>query len=279
MKHFKELFKIFRKNSTLKHIVLVKGVYYMRRNRGVINEEKMVRALNRKPFWKLENNQKHLVEAIFGLVDDNQMIHAKLVKEHNQKPDIFIEVNGVTKYVSIKSGATIKVSEELIQSFIPYLRSKGISENSLRTICHYHFGDGTVDGSGERRLTQFQVITSLKEKINALNAELNADKKMVADFVFRAIFLGTKETNIVADYIYFGTPVYGVVCSKEQVMKYLETNNFNYIQLPHIGCLLFKPHARYSYKPVTNPKRRYTIDIYWPGLAQVLGYISERYNG
>ncbi|MBP5694221.1 MAG: hypothetical protein J6X03_02050, partial [Bacilli bacterium] len=214
---------------------------------------------------------------IFGDMDEKQMIYATKVGEHNQKPDIYIEVNGVKKYLSVKTGSATKVSEELISTFIPALRSKGVSENSLRTICHYHFGDGSVDGSGKHRQNQFRVLTLLTDRINVMNQELNANKDLIIDFITTSIFKGTKSTNIEADYLYFGNPDYGVLCSKDQILSYVLSTNFDYQRMPHIGCLLFRPHARYVGKEVTNVKRRMTIDIYWPNLFSILAYISENY--
>ena len=250
----------------------------MHENNGFVNEKEFVFRLDGKRVGDLSNNLKYMIREIFGVYDDEEIVHSGLIDNY-QKPDIFIEFRGLKKYISLKSGNAVNVAEEKVDLFIKYLRSKGISKESLKTILYYHFGDKTLNGTGEKRLEYHELFYLLYDRIKKLNEELNKNKQFVIDFVIRSIFKGTSEDNIEADYIYFGNVNYGVLCSKAQIIKHIQRKSWDFMDCPHIGPLLFRPHARYVNKEIKSEKRRNTVDIYWANLFADLTYISNRYDG
>jgi hypothetical protein len=250
----------------------------MHENPGFLNERQIINKLNNTKFKDLTNNLKFLIQEMFGICNEEDVIKSGLIVNF-QKLDIYIELNGIRKYVSLKSGQATTIAEENLKLFIKYLRSKNISTKSLKTILYYHFGDGTLDGSGEKRMEYITLRIKTQKIIKELNEELNKNLDFVIDFVIRSMFKGTNENNIEADYIYFGNVEYGVLASKKQVIKHLQRKSYKFLNNPHIGPIQFRPHARYFNKEIKSEKRRWTVDFYRPNLSGELSYISNRYDG
>ncbi|MCQ2797409.1 MAG: hypothetical protein MJ241_02975 [Bacilli bacterium] len=251
----------------------------MHKNIGFKKEDEFVEALDGKKAGELSHNLKHILREMFGFFKETDKVRCELVPNY-QKPDFFIEMNGVRKYVSLKHGKAKTVGQDKIKPFILYLRECGLSKEGQKTILLLQFGDGTLDGSGDKRLPYDELVLKYKKRIEELNEELNEDKDFIKAFVERYVFKGTVSTNIEADYIYHGDVNYGVIVSKAQLFKHLERRSYAYMINPHVGPLQFKPHARYSgEKEILNEHQRWKVDINWANLASDMDYISERYDG
>lgn len=250
----------------------------MIQNNGFLMEEEFVNALNNKDPNNLPNNLNYFIKQLFGVFINKEVIYCELV-EGSQKPDIKITYKGIVKYVSLKTGKAQNVHEEYIEKFIPYLREKGISKQTIITILLFHFGDGTIDGTGEKRLGYHEISLFLTERIKKANLELNSNKEFVKEFIDRCIFDGAIEGFIPADCIYDGTLEYGVFVTRKQIHKHIESKSFSYYKSLHIGPLLLRPHARYTDGPIKNDRKRKVVVCYWPNLFLDLLYIFGRYNG
>ncbi len=250
----------------------------MHKNIGRLKEDEFVFALNNKRAGDLSHNLKHVLREMFGLFSEDEIVKCGLVDKF-QKPDFYIEFHGIRKYVSLKSGRANVVAQEGLKQFLEYLRNWNLSVEGQKTLLLYHFGDGTMDGSGKKRLEYMDIMRILRSKIKSLNEEFNNNKEFVKDIIYRCLFKGTQEGNIEADYIYHGDINYGVVCSKEQIFKHIDRRDWAFMDNLHIGPIQFRPHARYSDKEIKNEESRWKIDFWWANLAADLDYIAERYDG
>lgn len=250
----------------------------MHKNIGRLKEDEFVAAINGKRAEDLSHNLKHILREIFGLFDGNEIIKCGLV-DKLQKPDFYIEYKGNKKYISLKTGRAETVSQEGLKQFLAYLRSWNLSVESQKTFLYYHFGDGTMDGSGKERMAYFDLIKILAPRIEALNKELNQNKDFIKDVIHRMVFKGSVDTNIQADYVYFGDVNYGVVCSEAQIFKHVDRRDWGYMDNPHIGPIQFRPHARYINSQIKKEKSRWKVDFWWANLSADLEYIAERYDG
>ena len=250
----------------------------MHKNIGFYKEEGMIRLLNGKKVKDLSNNAKHFVQEMFGHLDPEEVVHAELVGDY-MKPDFSVTVGEETHYVSMKSGASDVVHQEYIKDFVKYLRDLGVPNRVLRTLLYYHYGDGTIDGTGERRMEYQEIAHRLADEIKNANRVLNEKKEFVLAFIWRAVWKGSKEENLEADYIYHGDEDYGILVSKTQMEKHCKRRSWDYMENLHIGPILMRPHARYVGKAVKRPKSRERIEFYWPRLSSDLDYISSRYDG
>ena len=250
----------------------------MHKNIGRLKEDEFVFAIDGKRAEDLSHNLKHILREIFGLFDGKEILKCGLV-EKLQKPDFYIEYKGIRKYISLKTGRAQIVGEGDLKAFLEYLRSWHLSVESQKTFLYYHFGDGTMDGSGEKRMEYFELVTKLNKRIILLNEELNRNKDFIKDVVHRLIFKGWGDYNLPADYIYFGDVNYGVVCSETQIFKHIDRRDWAFMDNPHIGPIQFRPHARYINSPIKKEKSRWKIDFWWANLSADLEYIAERYDG
>ena len=246
-------------------------------NPGLRKEEEIVLALDNKRVDELKQNFRYLLREMFGPLDDNEVVHANLVGGY-QKPDFYIEYKYRRIFVSMKSGGAKIVHQEKLETFIEFLKEKGVSKTCIEIFLLHHFGDGTTDGTGDERLSYSELQYRYKDKIRWFNKEVNVDKDLVAAVIDRCVFTGSQPGNIPADCIYFGDKNYGSICSREQVRKHMFWKSWLYMDNLHIGPLQFRPHARLLEKR-ENEEGRMKVDAWWANLEADISFISERYNG
>lgn len=246
-------------------------------NYGLLIEDEMSNALNKKKFKDLSNNLRTFIRDIFGVVNEKDKIYCSKV-EGRYKPDIAVRIKDKTKFVSIKSGRATTMHEENIKEVVLFLRSLGLSVESQKLFLYYHFGDGTLDGSGAYRRDYHDTYEWLRNQIKAFNDEVNSNDEMKLKIIERVMFQGISDLSPRADYIYQGDINYGLVISRVQIIKHLMRKTFNFYENVHIGPLLIRPHARYAGKEVKNDELRRRVDFYWPNFAEDVRYIYNRYD-
>ena len=250
----------------------------MHKNIGFFKEEEMILQFNGKHFCELTNNSKHFAKEMFGHLKDVDTFICEKVEDY-VKPDFKVTCNGETHFVSMKSGRSTTVHQEYVKNFCMFLRDQGISKRTLQTILLYHYGDGTLDGSGKERFTIEKLKYLLADRIKEANEELNSNKDFVLMIIERAVLKGTKEENIEADYIYHGNADYGVLVSKTQLFKHCMRRDWKWMDNLHIGPMLLNPHARYIGKEIKRQRSRERLEFSWPNFREDIEYISSRYDG
>lgn len=246
-------------------------------NPGLRKEEEIVLELDNKKVKDLKQNFKYLLREMFGPLDEEETIHSNLVGGF-QKPDFYIEYKFRRLFISLKSGAAKIVHQEKLDTFVNFLRQQGMSKECIEIFLYHHFGDGTMDGTGEERMSYSELQYKFKDRIRKFNKDVNINKELIAAVVDRCVFTGSQVGNIPADYLYFGDRNYGSICSRKQVQKHLYRKSWLYMDNLHIGPLQFRPHARLIEKR-ENEEGRLKVDSWWANLESDVVFISERYNG
>lgn len=247
-------------------------------NEGNLVEQEVIYELNNRKIKDLSNNMRNLMRCLFGVLDNEFIVKCYKVDDIN-KTDFVIEYNNQKKNVSMKSGKAVVIHNEILENFINFLKEEGISQKTLDTICLFHYGDGTVDGSNpENRKKYGDVSLELKERIKEANKELNNNMDFVLKVMHRCLFKGSQETNIEADCIYFGDKDYGIVATQRQFVKSVSRGAFHFFDHLHIGRIFIRPDARYVGKEITHERKRNRIIAYWPHLREDIEYMSKRYN-
>ena len=113
-------------------------------NHGYRKEDEMKTFLNNKVVSTLSPNLREFVINLFGVVDPNKVVYCEDGVDFT-KPDFVLSYLNKKRYVSMKSGRADICHTEMANTFIPFLRSIGVSEETLRTILLHHYGDGTVN--------------------------------------------------------------------------------------------------------------------------------------
>lgn len=255
----------------------MRGGDKMPTNLGNFKEQEIVYNLHNKKVHELSNNLRNLVEVLFGALDEDETIRCCLIDDFI-KPDFVIEYKNQKRYVSMKTGRAESVHQELVKNFVLFLESLGISKETQETILLYQYGDGTLDGSGEKRINYNQLRLILDDRIKEANEELNQSKDFIMKVITRCLFVGTLENAIPIDCIYFGDYRYGVVATRKQIEKHIYRKNWNWMNNLHIGPIQLRPHARYIEKEIKNPKSREKLECYWANLSSDIDFISSRYD-
>lgn len=249
----------------------------MAANKGLQNESLIAEALHGKKYSEINHNLQTMIKDIFGAEKDCAFIQSG-VMDGPYKPDIFVRYKGQTRFISVKSGHATEVHHEHIKSMLMFLRRYGVSKETQRTILLYQFGDGTLNGSGVNRLDNMGTRTWLDKELKKANDELNENYELIVAFIERTMFQGVDQTVDGVDYVYFGTPEYGQTISKRQIIKYVKTKSWHFMQCLHIGPIFLKPHARYANREILTPEYRERVDCTWPNLSEDLDFINKRFT-
>lgn len=246
-------------------------------NKGLFNESQIIMAMANKKVRDIPQNLKFMLFKMFGPLDEDEIIHSEQLKDWI-KPDIFIEYKGIKKYVSIKCGRATEVHAEYIDTFVDFLKEHGLSEESCKFIKEYCYGDGTDDGSGAEAMDFITLKMHFQDRAKKFNEEVMHNPYIIEKAILRCLFEGNRPGMQEAEYIYFGTPQYGALCSKKQILKHLTRRTWGFMGNPHIGPLQFRMHIRGQARFEENEYKRHTIDLWWANLQQDIEFISERYN-
>lgn len=229
-------------------------------NQGHTNEYEIIEALNGKCVDQLP---KHFSQWLIKLGFANEDILNVKKLNNEQKADICIKSTSITKYISIKSGSSNSFHSEPINIFIPYLRSLGISENTLKTIVLYHYGDNTYDGTGPTRFTSAELRRVYPQKFKLANEELS-QTSIIKAIITRCITKGRFPTNYVIDGIYHGTVEQGIFVSTKAIYQILLRKKYRRKNgTINIGMLTYQPGSRNLWGIPGSEQKRSQSEIKW----------------
>lgn len=230
-------------------------------NKGLINEQKILASYNKKKFKQLNDFQKDIIRTIFPNISDEDVIFSDICNRYS-KPDIYIEVNNIRKYISIKSGRSDSMHFESLKSFILFLRGLGVSKLTQKIIILFHYGDGSLDGTGKERLSFEKILERYAKYISYANEEIGS-KLIVNEALNRFVFNGVESKTISTDYIYFGDDKYGVLASKEEIVNFVLGKKYRHLKTLHIGPLTIQPFLRDVNHKSKNIYKRHIIQVKW----------------
>lgn len=241
--------------------------------RGIAVEHSIIDALDNHRYGELSPHWRRMIRFMYGDVDLNTFVYAKSCDLYG-KPDIEIDVKGQLHYLSVKSGEAKAVHSERINVFSDWLKNNSIDENIIKDYQLYHFGDATLDGKGERRMGHQEVMTHFSQQIADFNESFRTNKEVAWKFVERVVFKGNNPMLPGADFLYHGDAVEGVICSKEQVRRFVYKKPFSYFINPHVAMLQLHPAARYTSGIEKDPEKRYIVEVSWPNMKKDISFIG-----
>ncbi|MCQ3035189.1 MAG: hypothetical protein MJ248_03115 [Bacilli bacterium] len=244
---------------------------------GISNEDEFVEKVNGKKYGELNNNLQYFIAHLFPYVSDDDMLYCFKTEDYI-KPDICIKWKDKEEFISLKFGMSDGIHGESLLTFLDFLKSLGLEQEYIKTIQLFAYGDGTTDGTGEVRKNGIEVRYELKDEIFKLNKRLNQDKDFIKKVIERLLFKGVNPLAQKARYIYHGNTEYGDFVSSSQIMKHIDNKSWAFMDCPHIGPVVFRPHARYSQKTIRNEKYRHELKFSWPNLLPDMRYMNRRYN-
>lgn len=234
---------------------------------GLKNEEDIIEYLNTKSFSSLnEKWQKH-IKTMFPFVEDDDVIYARKFPDHKSKPDAIIKVRHTCEYLSIKSGRNPSVHQEDYFVFQNFLKRIGVSEQVLRTIYFFHFGETKKLNNNGQPFTKEQLEENYSEYFLKASQKLD-DKKIIEDIIYRTVIKGADQKRNALTYLYFGNVEQGFLLSKEDIYT-LVLRYRNHKSSIHFGGLNYQPGGRNR----TRADYRY-VRIKWPILSPMY-YLNE----
>ena len=209
---------------------------------GFKNEKNMRNALNNKQYSKLNSNLKQFVKFMYPSCSEKADIVC-VVKNDQGKPDIKLEIETCAFNVSVKEGSENSVHQEKVEDFIAYAKSElKMSESQANNLMKFIYGDGTVDGTADRkdRKKATVVAKEMKKELDDIQEFFDKNKD---ELVKRFVIEGTTGSEKV-DYLYYGTPDRGMVCNVDEIYEIHRNQRNNMKAALRIGNLSLQAWKR-----------------------------------
>lgn len=227
---------------------------------GFKNEYSFVDYLDGKLFKNINILFQDMFFNLYGNIDDNEPIRC-WINYKKEKTDIFIKINDCIKRISIKKGIKNSVHVEHINSFTKYLNEIGIKNKNIQQILKYHYADGTIDGSGKKRLSINEYKLSHQKEIDNINV-IFQDDKIITNLINRFI-LFDKESNEKIDVLVYGLINDFVYITRDEIIELFLKHLNDYSSCLHFSLLSYQPMNRCINKNTKYEDKRHYIQIKW----------------
>lgn len=227
---------------------------------GFSNEYEFVDYLDGKLVKNVNMLFRELFLNLYGDIDENEMIRC-WINYKKEKTDIFIRINNCIKRISLKKGVKNSVHVEHIETFINYIKTIGINEKIICDILKYHYGDGTIDGTGKKRMSVFEYKSYFQKTIDLINLNFQNDN-IIVDLINRFILLD-KESRKKIDAVIYGVINDFIFINKEEIIDLFLKHKNDYSSCLHFSLLSYQPLTRcLNGNSKYNDKRHY-VQIKW----------------
>lgn len=244
------------------------------KNKGIQNEHEFVEYFNKRKVKELNPMANDFIKSIFPNVIENDIIYA-IPRLDKGKTDFILIINEIEKKISLKKGYSNSIHLEKIESFVNFLRNIGINEETIKLFIKFHYADGSLDGSGENRLSSENYKQLYQNEIDKINLEFNKEdiiKKAINHFIIS----GRYHDNV--DVLVHGTIYDFFWINKEEIVKIMLAKKNNYSTGVHFGLLYCQPWTRnLQYKQSDEYKREY-VQIKWHNLLDNIIEIMAFYR-
>ena len=231
-------------------------------------ENILVDELNNNFYSNLNQNLKNLISNIF---DNDDFLNHQIYSQKyglGSKPDIFIEINGVKKNLSLKKGSGNSIHQEPLELFIKHLEETIELPSQIKDDLRlYIWGDGSLEGSGNlnhnKRYSSNEFASVFPETIERLRNFFSPGPAL-ENLIKRFAITGVSTSENV-DFIVHTKNNYIENCafiSSDKFIKYANSNTYknytqNYRQALPLGIALSLQawNRNISYKPDKENRR------------------------
>lgn len=230
---------------------------------GFDNEYEFVKYLNGKRIMRLNPMFEELIKYLFSNARGDSII--KSWRNHyKQKTDVFIKVNGIMKGISIKKGMKNSVHTEYLVDFISFLKENNVSKRIIDSYLKYHYADGSIDGSGAKRMSVDEYKVDNQCSIDEINEIFN-QKEILLKAIDRFVIKGTN-SNYYIDALICGEVNDFIWITKEDIIKVIMAKKDVYSTAVHFGPMTVQPKNRCLNYNSKYEKDRHCIQIKWYNL-------------
>lgn len=243
---------------------------------GYKNENEFVNYLNKKKVSEINPMFKEFLETLFGALNDEEQIHAWNNYE-KQKADIYIKINNKRKGISIKKGIKNSVHTEHINTFIKFLKENHFDQEMIIEFLKYHYADGTIDGTGENRMTVAEYKEKYQQEIDLINKQFN-NKDFIIKVILKFILVGNIPIESI-DCIVYGIIQDFIQITKNEIIDFLLSKKDEYSTALHISHLTLQPMTRCLNRNPLYEKDRHYIQVKWYNISDdIIEVMSNRKN-
>lgn len=244
------------------------------KNKGIQNENEFINYFNDKRISELNPMAESLVKILFSDAKDDDVIKTTY-RFDKTKSDFLLSINGVTKRISVKSGRCNSVHLESIETFVNFLRETGISEGIIEKFLYYHYADGTIDGTGDIRLSVKDYKENHQDDIDIINREFN-NEDMIVKAIDRFLLVGKFGDSV--DAIVHGSIDDFFWITKDEIYKFILSKKDVYSTGVHFGPLFCQPWTRNLQLKYSDEYKRNYVQIKWYSLPDDVVEIMAFYR-
>ena len=231
---------------------------------GFQNEQAFVNMMNNKLFKNIDFNLQLFLEDLYPNINKDDFVKCTL-NDKLQKYDIWIEISGVIKRVSIKKGVKNSVHAEPISEFIHFLIENGMHRNLVINFLKYHYADGTTNGKGTNRMSTDEYKKTHQHDIDEINKFINQDD-ILMKAIDRFIITG-RNSKYKIDAILYGVPNDFIWIKTKHIYEILLEKKDEYSSSIHFSKLTYQPLDRcLNYNPKYE-KCRYISQLKWYSIS------------
>ncbi len=199
---------------------------------GYTNEWDFINYLNNKRYRALHPLMQEVIDYLYPYIKPDTIIYASKYGKY-AKTDIVVEVAGIKKGISLKSGYKNSVHIEPIKRFSNFLKKHNITDEDIDLLLRYLYSDGTNNNTGTTRITNSEYIMQYPTK----TAEINSAMQKLSQKLIRRFLVETDIKYTVPPDIFIHGEVNDFIwASREEVEEYLENESVDSTSV-HIGKL------------------------------------------
>lgn len=230
---------------------------------GYDNEYEFVKYLNGKKVGEIHPLLREVIDNLYPNCDEKYEIKAWR-NHYLQKSDIFININGLMKRISIKKGCKNSVHVERVTDFVHFLIENKVSREAVIEYLKYQYADGTTNGKGSYRQSASEYKKKNQNKIDLINKEFN-QKNLVLKAIDKFVLQGNNSDYLI-DAIIVGTVNDFVWASREDIKDMIISKMNIYSTAVHFGSLTCQPKNRCLNYNSLYEKDRFCVQIKWYNL-------------
>ena len=231
---------------------------------GYKNEYEFVDYFDGKKIKKLDPITQALFMKIYGKISNDSLVKC-YINLNKQKSDIIVSINGIRRYISIKKGVKNSVHAEPISTFVNFLKENGMKYELIKKVLLYQYGDGTLNGKGEKRLSSKEYYENHKKDIQEINDFFNKEQ-FIKKAIDRFVLYGNNSDKPIDAIIYGVVNDYVWITREEIININLKHKNISKTGLS-IGGLFYQPMNRCLNYNSKYEKERHCIQLKWYHLS------------
>ncbi len=230
---------------------------------GFDNENEFVKYLNGKTVGKLNPMFRELIDVLYVNPKEDCVLKSWL-NELPQKADFFVKINETTKGISLKKGIKNSVHVEGISQFVHFLIENNISKDIVVNYLNYHYADGTINGTGTKRISVEEYKNDHQYDIDRINKVFN-EEKILKEAINRFILKGNN-SDYQIDAIIAGEIDDFLWATRDDIEKIILSKKNSYSTGVHFGPITCQPKNRcLNYNPKYE-KDRFSVQLKWYSL-------------